>query len=147
MKKSLVLAVGITFAVMFSGCSTSRGVVANPSAPRVDYRSVYIVTHGGNGADMDANMQREFLRHGFSVTAGDEGKAGSDAQLLVRYADDWKWDLAMYLRSLDVMVYDHQTNVLIATGSWKNSLFHGFYSSEKVVAEVVDDTVAKVSAR
>jgi hypothetical protein len=69
------------------------------------------------------------------------------SQLIAKYQDDWKWDIAMYLRSLDVLVYDRRTNVLIASGSWKNSVFHGFYSSEKVVANVVNDTLSKISVQ
>ena len=52
----------------------------------------------------------------------------------------------MYLRGLDLMIFDGKTKVLLASGSWKNSLFHGFYSSEKVVTGVVDDTLSKITA-
>ena len=94
---------------------------------------------------MDANLEREFLRHGFVVSVGPDGGAAPGAQLIVRYTDDWKWDLKMYLRSLDVMVFDAKTNDLIATGSWRNSVVHGFYNSQKVVAKVVDDIVSKIN--
>lgn len=90
-------------------CSTTSGVVVNRSIQKANYTSVYIVAHGGNGADMDANLQREFLRHGLSVTAGTEGGATANADLIARYADDWKWDIAIYLRSLDLMLYDGKT--------------------------------------
>jgi hypothetical protein len=53
---------------------------------------------------------------------------------------------AMYLGSLDVMVFDGKSKLLLASGSWKNSTFHGFHGSEKVVAKVVDDTLTKMSA-
>jgi hypothetical protein len=127
-----------------AGCSTTSGVIVNPNLQHADYRSVYVVVHGSNSSDMDANLQNEFFRHGFSVTAGPEGGSTSGAQLVARYADDWKWDMAMYLHTFDVMVYDAKSNVMVASGSWKNSTFHGFYSSEKVVAKVVDQTLAKI---
>jgi hypothetical protein len=130
----------------FAGCSTTSGVIVNPNLKHADYRSVYVVVHGSNSSDMDANLQKEFLRHGFSVSVGPEGGSTSGAQLVARYADDWKWDIAMYLHTLDVMVYDAKSNVMVASGSWKNSTFHGFYSSEKVVAKVVDQTLAKIAA-
>jgi hypothetical protein len=130
-----------------TGCATSSGVISNPNAQKVDYHSAYIVTHGGNGADMDANLQKEFLRHGFGVIAGADDGTHGNAQLIVRYADDWKWDIVMYLRSLDVMVYDAKSGTLIATGSWKNSVFHGFYDSQKIVGQVVDETLSKGNLR
>jgi hypothetical protein len=104
---------------------------------------LHLVNHGGPGADMDANIQREFLSRGVAVKAGaDEGDHGN-AELIVRYADDWKWDLKMYLWSLDLMVYDARSGTRIGTGRWKNSTLHGFYSSEKVVTDVVHDTLVK----
>lgn len=136
----------VTSLILF-GCSTSSGVLVNPNVQRAAYRSVYIVVHGDSSADMDANLQREFLRHGFSVAVGPDGSAPPGTQLIVKYTDDWKWDLAMYLRRLDVMIFDAKTNVLLASGSWKNSTFHGFYSSEKVVTNVVSDTLSKISAQ
>jgi hypothetical protein len=128
-----------------AGCSTTSGVIVNQTFQHADYRSVYVVAHGSNSSDMDANLQKEFLRHGFSVSVGPEGGPTSGVQLVARYADDWKWDMAMYLHTFDVMVYDAKSNVMVASGSWKNSTFHGFYSSEKVVAKVVDQTLAKIA--
>lgn len=140
----MLLILGVFAAIEITGCATSSGVIVNPANQKIHYSSVYLVTHGGSSADMDANIQKEFLRRGFSVTSGAE-VGTEDAQLIARYADDWKWDIAMYLRSLDLMVFDGHSKVLLATGSWKNSVFHGFYSSEKVVTDVVDDTLSKIS--
>jgi hypothetical protein len=143
--RHLLLVAVVLMIVETCGCSTSSGVLTNPSIPKTHYATVYLVLHGGNGSDMDANFQKEFLRHGLSVTVGPEG-GGAGAQLIARYADDWKWDMAMYLHRLDLMLFDGKTNTLIATGSWKNSKMHGFYGSEKVVTDVVNDTFSKISA-
>jgi len=136
-------------AALFSvgGCATTSGVVVSPQALHPDYRTVYIVVHGDNSSDMDANMQKEFLRHGFLVSVGPDGGTTAGAELVARYSDNWRWDMAMYLRSFDVMVYDAKSNVLIATGSWKNSMVHGFHGSEGVVAKVVDDTLGRMSMK
>jgi hypothetical protein len=109
-----------------------------------EYHTVYVVVHGENSGDMDANLQREFMRHGLSVSVGSGDVMPAGTQLVARYADNWRWDMAMYLRSLDVMVYDAKSNVLLASGSWKNSTMHGFYGSEKVVAKVVDQTLTQI---
>jgi hypothetical protein len=101
-------------------------VIVNPSARNAVYQSAYVVVHGDRSSDMDANLQKELLRRGLSVSVGPEGSAPDDVQLLVRYADDWKWDLRMYLWSFDLMIYDPKIKVLLAEGSWKNSSLHGF---------------------
>ena len=96
--------------------------------------------------DVEVPKEIRFKRHGLSVSVGPETTApGGDAQLIVRHADDWKWDLVMYLWSFDVMVFDSHSKVLLATGSWKNSHLHGFHDSTKVVAEVVDQTFGKLN--
>jgi hypothetical protein len=145
-RRILHAVVSLAALLAIAGCSTSSGVLVNNAAPKAHYDSVYVVTHGGSSGDMDANLQKELLRHGFAVTAGSEGNAPPSAQLVAKYADDWKWDIAMYLRSFDVMIYDSRTNTLLASGSWKNSTFHGFYGSEKVVAGVVDKTLLKINS-
>jgi hypothetical protein len=129
-----------------TGCATSSGVVVNPAAKRATYQTAFVVTHGDKSADMDALLQKEMLRHGLGVSSGPEGSSPGDAQLVVRYADDWRWDIKMYLRSFDVMVFDANTKVLLATGSWKNSVLHGFYEEDRVVAQVVDQTFSQVNA-
>ena len=132
-------------AFSLAGCATQLGAVANPSTPKATYQSAYLVVHGDRSADMDAKLQRELLRHGLAVTIGPENAPTGDAQLLVKYTDNWRWDIAMYLRTLDVMVYDAHSKALVATGSWRNSALHGFYSADKVVADVVDQTVGKLA--
>jgi hypothetical protein len=144
MKNRIPALVLFLIAGLVGACSTTSGVIVNKSVQKTTYRSVYIVAHGGSSADMDANMQREFLRHGLAVTSGAEGAAMAHVDLVARYTDDWKWDMAMYLWRLDVMVFDGKTNTLLASGSWENSVLHGFYGSEKVVGNVVDDTLAKI---
>jgi len=128
-----------------AGCATSTGVVVSPAAKRATYHTAFVVAHGDRSSDMDALLQREILRYGIGVSVGPEGTATGDAQLIVRYADDWKWDIKMYLRSFDVMVFDANTKTLLATGSWKNSLMHGFYEEDRVVAKVVDQTLSQIS--
>jgi hypothetical protein len=127
-----------------AGCATTSGVIVNPNIQHADYRSVYIVVHGGDSADMDNNLKREFRRHRLAVLVGPDGVVTSGTQLVARYTYVRQWDMEMqlYLRSLDVMVFDAKSNVLLASGSSTNNTFHKVRSSEEVVAEVVDDTLS-----
>ena len=132
---------------LLSGCATSSGVIVGRAVPQKAYTSAYLVEHGGSSSDMDALLQKELLRRGLDVTSGPDGVASQDAVLLVKYADDWKWDLKMYLHTLDVMAYDGKTRALLATGSWSNSVMHGFYDEDKVVRKVVGDTLSAIEAK
>jgi hypothetical protein len=135
---------GFLATLLLCGCATTSGVLVNPAAPKTTYHSAYVVVHGDRSSDMDANLQKALLRRGFSVTAGADASMAPEAELLVKYADDWKWDLAMYLHSFDLMIFDSKSKVLLATGSWKDSTLHGFRNSEKVVDGVVEQTLGKM---
>jgi hypothetical protein len=65
----------------------------------------------------------------------------------VRYVDDWKWDVVMYLRRLDLQVYDARGNTLLASATWKNSPMHGYHGLDKIVAQLVGETFAKLGLR
>jgi hypothetical protein len=127
------------------GCATSRQVIVNPSAQGRSFRSAHLVIHGEPSDDVDASIQRELLLRGLAVTAGSEEDQPADADLLVRYVDDWKWDLVMYLKRLDLQIYDGQAgNTLLASATWKNSALHGYHGLDKVVAKLVDETFTKI---
>jgi hypothetical protein len=127
------------------GCATSSDVVVNRSAAHTTYTSAYVVTHGGNGADMDALIEKELLRHGLNVSSG--SASPSSGQLRIEYVDEWRWDMVMYLRSLDVTAYDDRSQGLLATGSWKNSVMHGYHSKDTVVADVVSETLKGIGTK
>lgn len=132
-------------AMCLVGCSTSSRVVVNPGSTLVA-KSAYVVLHGGNSEDMDAHMQRELMAHGLTIKAGPEvDNPGTD--LIVRYADSWRWDMTMYLSTLDIQVYDTQSGTLLASGSWKNSALHGYHGGEKVTRQVMDEIFAKLRMR
>ncbi|TAA26809.1 hypothetical protein [Pseudoxanthomonas winnipegensis] len=136
--RAAVLAV----ATALAGCATHNRVVVNPGQTVV--RTAYVVLHGGNSADMDAHVQQELMAHGIQVKAGPEVReAGTD--VVVRYTDNWRWDMAMYLRSLDIQIYN-ASGTLIASGSWKNSALHGYHSAEKVTRQVMDEVLARLDA-
>lgn len=137
---------GSLLALFLSACATSSQVVVSPSVPVAvrSYRTVYLVTHGGNSSDMDAHIEKALLERGFSVTTGRDPHHSENAQLVVKYVDDWKWDVKMYIASFDLMIYDGRSGVLLAAGTWKNSALHGFYSADGVVEKVVGGTVKKL---
>ncbi len=143
MKKSWLGLVVTAFVLMIAGCATSNSVMVNPGTT-LQVRSAYVVLHQGNSSDMDAHIQRELMAHGVQVTAGPEMQH-PDADVIVRYSDNWKWDMAMYLRSLDIQMYDTSSGGLVATASWKNSAMHGFHSADGVVKNVIDQIFVKLN--
>ncbi|HUP61075.1 MAG TPA: hypothetical protein VNA69_11710 [Thermoanaerobaculia bacterium] len=93
---------------------------------------------------MDASIQRELFRRGLAVTSGLDNKQPETADLVVKYADGWSWDVVMYLKTLDIQMYDARSGTLLATATWKNSAMHGFHGVDKVVAELVSGMLTKL---
>ena len=52
----------------------------------------------------------------------------------------------MYLKSLEMNIFDAKTGNIIVTGRWENSLFHGFQDSKQVVKELIDAMMGNVMA-
>jgi hypothetical protein len=140
--RSFLVAALVAATMVLSGCATHSRVVVNPGS-KVSIRTAYVVLHGGNSDDMDAHVQQELMAHGIQVKAGPETRdPGTD--VVVRYTDQWRWDMSMYLRSLDIQVYSGESGTLLASGSWKNSALHGYHSGAKVTKRVMDEVVAKL---
>jgi hypothetical protein len=136
-----------TILVLILGCATSQQIVVNPAGHGRSFRTAHLVIHGDPSSDVDASIQRELLLRGLSVTAGNEADRPANADLLVRYVDDWKWDMVMYLRRLDLQIYDAQGNTLLAAATWKNSPMHGYHGLDKVVAQLVGETFTRLGLR
>lgn len=131
----------IACAALLFGCATSRNVTASRDAPPLkSFKSAYVVNNGGK-SNIGETIQDKLMLYGFVVKSGPDVVTLDNTDLIVRYTDRWQWDLVMYLRSLDVRVYEGATGSLLVTGSWKNSPLHGFHSVEAVVSEVLNDIV------
>jgi hypothetical protein len=136
----------LVLSFMVVGCATSRDITAH-SAPPGTYRSAYVVAHGDRSSDVDASIQRELFRRGLSVSSGPEGKQPEAVDLIVKYADSWNWDVTMYLKSLDIQMFDAHSKTLVATATWKNSVMHGFHGLDGVVAELVSGMLTKLGIK
>ena len=137
----LILALAL---ITVFGCATSNSVTVDPSASAKAFKSAYLVAHGERSSDMDVHIQRELLAHGLQVKIGPEIRTLPNVDVIVRYADNWRWDIAMYLRTLDIQIYDAVSGNLLVSGSWNNSALHGFHGADGVVKQVVDEIFAKL---
>lgn len=57
---------------------------------------------------------------------------------MVRYGDEWKWDLVMYLWSMDVSFTDAKTGVVKGTAHYKNRFWHTFPNPENVTRRMFE---------
>ena len=75
----------------------------------------------------------EGLAAAWSVALSPDG-----ADVYMTFVDRWRWDIAMYLKSLDVSVFRTADDSLVATGSFRNSLLHSFPDPAEKADAIVD---------
>ena len=142
-----VLALSIL--VLTAGCATTQKVSLGQTSGRQAITTVALAPSDGNSADMDDAVKSAFAALGIvpkqALPAGT--RKSSDVDVVVSYADQWRWDLTMYLRWVTVDLYDARTGNLLANARWDNSAFHGFQDYRGVVKGLVDEMVVKVRAK
>jgi hypothetical protein len=131
---------------LFAGCSTTQDVVLVKASGAKKVSTVAQMPESGNSSQMDQNLRAALEKEGIavkgSVPAGSQKSQDVDA--VVSYVDVWRWDLAMYLRSLSVRLYDADTGDLLVMGNWSDSPMHGFRDAQVVVEGVVREMLAKL---
>jgi hypothetical protein len=131
-----VAAIGMLAAL--AGCSTTQNVIPGQigsTAKPVPMRTACLTLQGGAAADTDADVQHSLETHGVSVAIAPNC---GNADMSVSYSANWRWDLVMYLSTLDIRFYQAPAGGLIVAGHWENSLMHQFPRTGAVIQGVVD---------
>ncbi len=128
-----------------AGCATTQNVQLATQTPQKSFATAALVPQDGNSAAMDGHVRTALLRKGLNVKAPLPvgTRQSSDVDLIVTYVDVWRWDLAMYLSSVDVQLFDAATGNLVALGRWKDSPLHGFRDHASVVGGLMDEVLTK----
>ena len=147
--RQILIVASLLVAALTGGCATSQNVSLAQISGTRPIATVAMAPSAGNSADMDAAVNSALVNQG--LTARPPLPAGSrksaDVDMIVSYTDQWRWDLAMYLRWVAIDMYDADSGNLLASARWDNSAFHGFQDYKTVVKGLVDDMMAKIRAR
>ncbi|MBA3588709.1 hypothetical protein [Methylibium sp.] len=98
---------------------------------------------------MDDALKAAFAQQGVTVTPVVAAPAGSSApttDLTVKYTDYWHWDLVMYLRKLEISLWDPRAGTMMVQGRWENSPLHEFPNAALVTKELVDEIFIRLKA-
>lgn len=137
----------LILALLFAaGCATRQEVVLVKGTVGKKITTVAQMPADGNSSEMDQFLASALTQEGLTqkpaVAAGAQRSPGVDA--IVSYVDVWRWDLAMYLHSIAVRLFDAESGALLAVGQWFDSPLHGFRDARQVVRGVVAEMMAKV---
>lgn len=145
--RRILLSLLVSTSFLVAGCSTSQQVTLARTNPG-SITSVAQVPQDGNSPEMDGHLVAALQMNGLAtkspLPAGT--RTAPDVDAIVSYGDVWRWDLAMYLRSLSVRLYDAKNGDLLAIGEWKDSTLHGFRDAKLTMEGLVTEMVTKVRA-
>jgi hypothetical protein len=134
--------------VFVTGCSTTQETILAKAEPTKKITKVIQVLDADNSAQMNGNLEAALIKQGFAIKAPLQAgtRKSIDADALISYVDVWRWDVAMYLRSLSVRLYDAESGDLLVSGEWKDSPMHGFRDAKVVMDGLVTEVFTKLKA-
>jgi len=138
MKRILSFAVTVFIATFISGCSSVEPAKHMGNIPVESLKSAYVVLAPGADTTIAEFIQVGLAHHDLTVSVGALRNKPKDVAFYVNYQDHWKWDLTMYLDSLDVQFIDNSNDQVIASGSFRQGLFHNFPDPRTTTFEVID---------
>ena len=136
-----ILLLCFSLVLVSCGSVTVRQTAKSSITPR---SSIYVVRPDDSDRDIDKFINDAFMRRGYHVSAGPHAQMPANTSHYVNYVDRWYWDMAMYLVSLDVIVHDRKSGMMVGAGTYKNSVFHGFpnppNTADRVVGQILGET-------
>lgn len=143
MRKYLMLLPLAALLSLSASCSFVKEGRVNQPAVVSKAKIAYVVRHENSSRDIDKFLESALADRGLRVTSGPIASKRADADIYVEYVDRWKWDMAMYLWSLDVFVRNNRNGELVATGNFHQGFPHSFPNPEQKSKEVIDSIFSK----
>jgi hypothetical protein len=109
-------------------------------------KSAALVTRENSSEKTDTFLVNELKENGLEIkpTLPAETRKAADVDVIVAYNDHWYWDVVMYLKSIDLQMFDAKSGNLLVEGHWQNSVMHSFPNPADVMHELVPDMLAKI---
>ncbi len=130
---------------LLSGCSVIRmPQVYNYDRIRV-IKTAYVVKHDKSTRNIELYIQKALARKGIGTSYGPLDRKPDSIDIYITYVDVWRWGGAIggiYLKELDVMIYENKTNELLAVGAFHNRFLNSWPNPNKKVQQVIDSIFA-----
>lgn len=128
----------LPLALVISGCSTVEPGKHYGTVPLESLKTAYVVIRPDYDPKIGANIQEALSQRGVKAPAGPLQAKPQDVAFYVEYEDHWRWDLAMYLLSLDIRFIDNSSGQLLGSGAFRQGGFHDFPNAKEKTFQVID---------
>jgi len=139
----------LSLLTLITGCATSQNVSLAQMSVAKPLSTFALVPSNGNSVEMDVALKSAFLAQGLAAKRGlpSGTRKSPEVDVIVDYTDQWRWDIAMYLRWVNINMYEATSGTLLASGRWENSALHGFQDYRGVLNGLVEEMVDKLRAK
>jgi hypothetical protein len=146
MRHSTTYCTALAILVVLAGCATTQKVNVSKIEPVTSIKTVAQAPDAGNSADMDAVLTAALQTQGLTVKPALRAgtRKAQDVDAVVSYIDSWRWDIAMYLRKIDIQMFDARSGDLLVSGEWQDSPMHGFHDPLAVVQGLLAEMMARL---
>lgn len=135
--KNITPVTAILVLLLLVGCGGHTSVMSARNDSGNQYSTAYIVRNDQSTRDIDVMIARALMKRGIETSIGTREQQPNNVDFVVTYSDRWKWDISMYLLSLDIQFTDPSTRKILAMADYKNSKLHGYPNPEKTVRSLV----------
>jgi hypothetical protein len=138
MKTNNITLLGLLIAILVSGCASVEPGKRYGNANLDAMKRAYVVIAPDMDAKIGANIKEALTQRGVQTGSGPLSQKPKDVEFYVTYIDHWRWDMAMYLLSLEINFMDNATGQKIGHGMYGMNGMHTFPDPKKTTFDVVD---------
>jgi hypothetical protein len=142
MLKKLAPIIIVICLLLTSGCAINHATAKlAPGKDISTVKSFYIIEEPG---DRDTGnvyklIETNLVKRGYAVTTGQDNKSPYNSDVILTYAEKWRWDIGSYMLELTITFMDPTSNLTIARG---NSLHTSL--TRKSPEEMVDEVLTNI---
>ena len=142
--KNLSAVAVVLLLLQIAGCGGRTSVTSAKNDSGNQYKTAYIVRNDQSTRNIDMMIARTLMKRGIETSIGPRDQQPMNIDFVVTYSDRWKWDITMYLLSLNIEFTDPSTRKILAMADYKNSKLHGFPNPENTVQNLIQKMLGNV---
>jgi hypothetical protein len=104
----------LIISTLLLGCVNNKVQIKHPSANLSQIKHVYVKKHTLDRHGINQLICDRLNEMGIDASTG--GKQLDNIDTILTYTDHWRWDITMYMLSLDIKLSDPDTGFPLASG-------------------------------
>ena len=144
--RSLMIACIAAVAIFTSACGGSSAIIPASANASTQIRSAAFSPQPGNSPEVTGYIADALAAHGVATRPAklSPGYKSNDVDAIVSYLDVWRWDVAMYMQSIAIHLYNAKTGELMVSGRWSDSTMHTYNRGEAVSRDLINQMFSKL---